>query len=160
MIFGGYAAEIRYAALSLDGRGLKSFGSYAIKLREVTIIERATLLEDNSYQFIWKHNIQPREDIPPGYKATWRERHKLAVAKLAGQISSGTTEQEHSKILLFSEGDRATDEFIEVHIYGRFDNKAIESVKGISTISGKYERASLSIIKDHLKSAGKAWIEE
>lgn len=160
MMYGHRAAGIRYAAMSLDGSGLHSFGPYAIKLREVAIIERATILEGNSYHFISKHNIRPGEDIPPGYKAAWRQRHKLAVAKLAGQISAGTTEQEHSKILLFSEGDRATDEFIEVHIYGGFDNKAIESVKGSSTAGGRYERATLSKIKDYLKRAGKAWVEE
>jgi hypothetical protein len=93
MLFGGNAEDIRYAALSLDGAGLKSFGPYAIKLREVAISDRATLLEDNSYHFILKRNIKPRQDIPSGHIATWRERHKLAVAKLAGQISSSTADQ-------------------------------------------------------------------
>ena len=111
----------------MDGAGLSSFGPCAIRLREVVVDERATLLEGNSYHFISKHNIRPGEDIPPGYSAAWRERHKLAVAKLATQISPGTTEQEHSKILLFSEGRRDTDEFIEVHIYGGFDNKALST---------------------------------
>lgn len=160
MLFGHYAEQIRYAALSLDGAGLTSYGPYAIKLREISIADRATLLEDNSYNFIAKHKLQPGEEIPSGYVATWQERHKLAVAKSSAQISAGTTEPEHSKILLSSKGDRATDECIEVHIYGGFDNKALESVKGRSSARGKYERAAISMVKDYLRTNGKAWIEE
>lgn len=160
MLFGHYAEQIRYAAMSLDGGGLESFGPYAIRLRDVSVADRASLLEDNSYNFIPKHNLHPGEQIPPGYVATWRERHKLAVAKLAERISAGTTEQEHSRILLSSTGDRATDECIEVHIYGGFDNKAIESVRGSSPTRGKYELATISIVKDYLSRSGKAWVEE
>jgi hypothetical protein len=165
-LFGSYAKHIRYAALSLDGAGPKSYGPYAFRLREIAIADRATLLEDNSYIFLSKHKIETRQEIPPGYRATWGERHKLAVAKLSQQVSSGATRPEHSKILLSGSGNRQTDEFIEIHIYGGFDNKAIESVRGSSVIKGsssaqvKYERASISIIKDYLKRAGKAWIEE
>lgn len=161
MLFGHFAKEIRYAALSRDGSGPKSYGGpYAMKLREVTISNRATLLEDNSYVFIAKHNIQPRQNIPLGHTSIWSERHKLAVAKLADSISPNMTEQDHSQILLFSEGDRNTDEFIEVLIFGGFDNKAIESVKGVSSVKGKYERAVISKIKDNLKKARKDWVEE
>lgn len=167
MLYGHKAKEIRYAALSLDGGGLTSYGPYTIRLREIAIMERATLLEDNSYQFISTHDIKPGGDIPPGYTATWKERHKLAVAKLADEIHSGTAEQEHPKILLSSEGNRGTDRFIEVHIYGGFDNNAIESVRGSSSVKAtsdrrkaKFNRAALSIIKDHLKKKGKAWVEE
>lgn len=160
MLFGKYAKEIRYAALSVDGTGLKAYGPYAMKLLEITISNRATLLEDNSYHFIPKHNIQPGDSIPPGCRATWAERHKLAVAKLARQISSSTSEADHSKILLRSKGDKAAEEYIEVHIYGGFNNKAIESVKGKSQAKKKHELAMLSMVKDYLSNAGQAWIEE
>lgn len=159
-MFGGYAEKIRYAALSLDGAGLKSWGPYSIKLREVAVSKRSTVLEDNSYNFIPKHGIQPGEDIPLGYVATWEERHRLAVAKLAEKIRSGATEGEYSKILVSSTGDRAKDDYIEVHIYGGFDNKAVESGRGSSAVKGKYERAALSNVKDYLKNAGKDWVEE
>jgi hypothetical protein len=160
MLFGGYSEQIRYAALSLDEAGLDSYGPYSIKLREVTIEERASLLEDNSYHFIPKHRMAPGDDVPPGYVATWKERHKLAVAKLAKRFSAGTTKAEHSRILLSGKGDRHKDEYIEVHIYGGFDNKAIESVKGSSSVKGKWERATLSIVKDYLRKDGKLWVEE
>jgi hypothetical protein len=160
MLFGGYADQIRYAALSLDAAGLISYGPYAMRLREVSIAERASLLEDNSYDFIPKHKMNPGEDVPLGFVSTWKERHKLAVAKLSRRVSAGTTRAEHSTILLSGKGDRHTDDYIEVHIYGGFDNKAIESVKGSSSVKSKYDRAALSSVKDYLRKDGKVWIEE
>jgi hypothetical protein len=166
MLFGSYANEIRYAALSLDGAGLKSYGAFAIKLRDVAIEDRATLLEDNSYIFISNQDVRPLQGIPPGYRATWGERHKLAVAKLSMRIFAGTTEPEHSRILMSGTGNRQTDEFIEVYIYGPFDSKAIEAVRGSTPAKGgssakvRLERACLSTIKDYLSKAGKTWIEE
>jgi hypothetical protein len=160
MLHGNYAEQIRYAALSLDGSGLASWGQYAMRLREIAIIDRASLLEDNSYNFIPKHNLEPGGEIPAGYVAAWPERHKLAVAKLSEQIAAGTTAGAHSRILLSSTGNRATDECLEVHIYGGFDNKAVESVKGSSSVKGKWEQATISIIKDYLTNAGKSWVEE
>lgn len=117
ILFGGYAEKIRYAVLSLDGAGLQSYGPYTMKLREIAINKRATLLEDNSYHFVRKHNIQWGKMIPAGYMSTWQERHKLAVSKLAGQIFPKTSEEAYAEILLFSEGNRETDNYIEVHIY-------------------------------------------
>ena len=159
MLFGGYAEQVRYAALSLESTGLTSWGPFAIKLREIAIADRATLLEDNSFKFVQKHDIRPGGNIPQGYRSTWKERHKLAVAKLAKRISSSTLEKEHAQILLSSTGDRKTDDFIEVHIYGTFDNKAVESVKGKSSTGNKAERAILAKVKDYLRRAGKSWIE-
>lgn len=159
IFFGGYAQEIRYAALSLDDSGLKSYGPYAMKLREVAISSRATVLEDNSYSFALKHGLKPGNGPPPGYIASWESRHKLAVAKLAERISAATDEADFARLLLFSEGDRATDEFIEVHIYGTFDRKALESVKGNSAGGSEDEQAFLPIVKPHLRKAGIAWVE-
>jgi hypothetical protein len=160
LVFGTYGEQIRYAALSLDGSGVESYGPFAMKLRDVTITKRASLLEDNSYDFISKHAIRTGADAPQGSRATWEDRHKLATSKLASRITPKTAEAEYAKILLFSEGDYETDDFIEVHIYGPFDANAIESVKGRSRTSSKLDRALLATIKEHLLNAGKHWVEE
>jgi len=159
-LFGNYASEMIYAALSLDGRGVKSWGDYSIKLKEITINHRATLLEDNSFHFFKNHNIGFTQSLPLGYRAIWEERHKLAVAKLAKLISDGTSEQEYAKILLYSDGNRETDDFIEVHIFGIFDINAIESVKGRFLARNRDEKVDLEKIKDYLKNAEIGWIEE
>lgn len=52
-LFPGYGKEIRYAALALDGRGLSSYGNgdVVVKLKNDAVAIRASVLEENSYQF-------------------------------------------------------------------------------------------------------------
>jgi hypothetical protein len=159
-LFGSYGEQIRYAALSVDGSGPVSYGAYSMRLRELTIAARASLLEDNSYHFVKKHDIRVLGPVPDGYKAVWEERHKLAICKLADRLSPTTSDSDHAKILLFSEGNYSTDSFIEVHVYGSFDSKAIDSVKGCSATRSKAEKALLSGVKDILNSSGRSWVEE
>ncbi|MDQ1592405.1 MAG: hypothetical protein QOG71_3032 [Pyrinomonadaceae bacterium] len=158
-LFGSYAREISYAALSLDGSGPQSYGSYAMKLRDIAIRNRATVLENNSYDFVQKNDLKPGKNPPLGYVASWDNRHKLAVAKLGEFLTPTTTVDDFPKLLLSSAGSRATDEFIEVLIYGTFDFNAIESVKGSSTIGSRDDRDLLRMVKQHLSRAGKEWIE-
>lgn len=159
ILFGDYADEITYAALSLDGSGPHSYGPYAMKLKDIAVRNRATLLENNSYDFVPKYNLKPGDKPPPGYTASWNNRNKLAVAKLAERITHDTKETEFAQLLLFSEGNRATDEFVEVHIYGTFDPKAVESIKGSSINIPVDEQDILRIFKQHLKHTGIEWIE-
>ena len=160
ILFGDYADEITYAALSLDGSGPHSYGPYAMKLKDIAVTNRATLLENNSYDFVPKHNLKPGNKPPPGYITSWNNRNKLAVAKLAERITPDTKETDFARLLLFSEGNRATDEFVEVHIYGTFDSKAVESIKGSSVNIPEDEQHLLRIFKQHLQRAGIEWIEE
>jgi hypothetical protein len=160
MFFGSYAKEIRYAALSMDGIGLTSYGRYTVILRNVAVEKRATLLEENTYHFANTHNMNPPDSsIPLGYRSVWEDRNELAVAKLACKITEETTTEDHAPLLLFSEGDRGTDEFIEVHLYGAFDVGAVEAVKGSSTAASKRDTAKLNVIKERLDKADKEWIE-
>ena len=125
LLFGSYGKQIRYAALSLDGNGLNSYGECAMEINSEYIQDRSSLLESNSFDFAQKLNLLNRayddnekEKIPFGYVSTWRDKHKLSVAKLGDKINSNTTKTEFAKILLRTTKDRKTDEFIEVHIYG------------------------------------------
>jgi hypothetical protein len=158
-LFGGYSREIRYAALSLDGRGLMSYGPYAMQLRDIALSDRATLLEENSYAFVSKHTVDLRRDLPAGHRAVWSNRHMLAVAKLGDRLTSGVAQRTFPAILLFSDGNRAHDQFIEVHIYGPFDNRAVEAITGSSRVKGRVEQAFVGIIKDILSASGRRWIE-
>jgi hypothetical protein len=160
MLFGAYASDIIYAALSLTGYGPWSYGSYAIKLRDIAICHRATVLESNSFDFVRKKRLTPGKRRPLGYLAPWGSRHKLAVAKLGDHITSQTTDDDFDGLLWSSSGNRATDEFIEVHIYGTFDLRAVESVTGSSMDGSRNDRDLVRMIKQHLKKAGIPWIEK
>jgi hypothetical protein len=159
-LFGGYAGEIIYAALSLDGSGPTSYGPYAIKLRDIAVRNRATVLENNSYDFVKKNNLSPGDPRPRGYLATWANRGKLAVAKLGDYITPLRNVAEFPSVLLTSSGDRSTDEFIEVHVYGTFDLNSVESVKGTSRGLSRDDRDLIRIVKAHLSKAGKPWVEQ
>lgn len=159
MLFGSYGAEIRYAALSLDGRGVVSYGPYAMQLSDVAIAKRATLLEENSFDFVETYAMRPGDVIPPGYRSTWQDRHKLVVAKLSERIKETTSPDAHPSLVLSSEGNYDDDDFIEVHIYGPFNPRAVAAVHGRSSTKNAVEGAKLKTIKDILTRAGKAWIE-
>lgn len=158
-LFGAYASDIIYAALSLSGFGPHSYGPYAMTLHEVAISQRATVLENNSFDFVRKHNLVPGTKRPPAFLAAWVSRHKLAVAKIAPYITPQTRDNDFPQLLLSSSGNRRTDEFIEVQIYGPFDLRAVKSVSGSSKVGSRQDRDLLRIIKQYLKAAGITWIE-
>ena len=160
LIFGSYGERIRYAALSLDGSGLNSYGPYSIKLREVAISSRSSLLEENSYAFVERHNIRPGGPVPEGYTAAWKDRSKLSLAKLGSRIATTTKDSEYASILLCNGATRASDDYIEIHIYGPFDQNSIESVSGSSSTKNASDAALLAAIKERLLLLGKGWIEK
>jgi len=124
-MFGSISRSISYAALALDGNGLSSYGLCSIRISEAVCIAAATLLEENSYSFAVRHaNDLVRGIMPPGYRAKWNDRHKLAVVKLANNISAGTGDNQFPRLLLEDDGDRTRDRFLEVHIYGPLDEQA------------------------------------
>lgn len=118
LLFGAYADKLRNAALSIDGKGLTSYGAYSVVLREVAVAKRASLLEENSYSFVARHNLKPSEPIPIGYRCAWANRHELAIAKLGDIIEASTPPADYPRVLLSDKGKRADDDFIEVYIYG------------------------------------------
>ena len=158
-LFGEYAGEIIYGALSLTGLGPHSYGPCAMTLKEIAISQRTTVLENNSYDFVRKHKLLLGKKRPAGYFATWPNRGKLAVAKLEPYITAQTTDAELHQLLLSTAGNRATDEFLEVHIYGTFDLAAIESVRVNSKAASREDRTHLRMAKAHLKRAGISWID-
>lgn len=163
LLFGGYADQIRFAALSLNGIGLTSYGkeglSYGLVLRDVAIAKRASLLEENEYDFVKRHSLDATSNVPAGYRSSWENRHELAVAKLADLIWPEISPAEFAGILLSSTGDRATDQFVEVHIFGTFNLNAISSVSGTTKVKKRDDRAVAAMVRELLEKQGKTWIE-
>lgn len=161
-LFGSYGRNIRYAALSIDGKGLKSYGDFTIIISDTAIEERATLLEENSYRFIKTHKILAGDiskRMPRGYRAVWNDRSKLTVARLLEKALL-TTVENYAKIVLLSTGNRKTDDFIEVHIYGKLSNTSIQAVRGNSENVREQDKDMIERIKDYLTADSRQWIEE
>lgn len=120
----GYGKNIHFAALSADGAGLPRFGECSLLLRESMIAHRASVFEDNSALVMEKWAYNP----PGGFRAAWKERALLSVAKLAGQLRQESKESEFATLLLQSGAAPEDDRFIEVHIWGPMSGWTLERV--------------------------------
>jgi hypothetical protein len=130
-----------------------------MKLRDVAVAKRASLLEENSYSFVQHHKLSIGIPIPAGYRSTWAERAKLAVAKMADFIEVGMNEVNFQNLLLVDTGNRATDSFIEVHIFGTFDREAIDTVSGPKLQKRSRDTAIWGVVKEKLTALKRSYHE-
>ena len=119
--------DLHFAALSLDGVGADYYGGYHITLEEEAIQHRTSVFEENPILFLERHQVIAGRSPPVGYRAVWQSRDQLAKAKLQSRITSETTPDDFSGILL-SAGATADADFLEVHIYGSLHRDAISKV--------------------------------
>ena len=149
-IFHGYKKEIRFAALTLDARGLHNYGDCYIMLRTEMIAHRASAFEENTVMFMKHHDVRVSEadNLPRGYRSAWDGRGKLCVAKLFGRIDADTTRDEYPKLLLSGGATTADDDFVEVHVWGPMTARTFEQV----TVKARTRRAHKAII-DALKNS-------
>ncbi len=157
ILFGGQKAQIRFAALSLNGKGLSNYGECALVLRDELIAHRASVFQENSSLFMERQQIKisRRPVLPPGYRAAWNERGKLCVAKLAGMITPNTKSRDFSTLVLRSGATPDEDEFIEVHIWGPLTVRAVEHVIVSSRIGeGRSNKALTRTLCDTLERIG------
>ncbi len=126
-LFPKYFGHIVYGALSCDGSGLANYGAIGVSLKDEVAPLRVSLLIENSFHFMKKH-FKYGQPLPPGYRAEWTDRARLAVVKHAPSLSPATPDSDINKLILRAGPDRDEDEFIEVHIYDGFDKRAIERI--------------------------------
>ncbi len=151
VLFPHYKDQIRFAALSLDGAGLSTFGDCSIELREEMIAHRASVFDENSVLFMEHHGIKVsrKPKVPKGFRATWGERDKLCVAKLAPRIDSTTTPNQYSKLLLAQGASPETHEFVEVHIFGPMTVLTMAKVKITRAKAGPRAKSLVFKLKNH-----------
>jgi len=144
---------MRFAALSLNGRGVQKFGALTMVLREHIIKHRATVFEENSVEFCARHKIVVGSPIPPGYRAVWDKRHQLAAAKLHSKITAQTVQEDFIEILLQPSTQTTSADFIEVHIYGPLNKRGIERIVG-KLPTNKADRALVKSWKIKVEGLG------
>ncbi|HSS50342.1 MAG TPA: hypothetical protein VLX28_15500 [Thermoanaerobaculia bacterium] len=113
-LFPGYKEKIRFAALSLDNLGLFNYGDCSLVLTDAMIAHRASVYHENSALFLRRHSFEP----PVGYRAVWRDRARLCIAKLADRLQVFTPARDFAALLLRQGDTSEQDQFIEVHIWG------------------------------------------
>lgn len=117
--------QLHYAALSLDGQSLPTYGECTVWLRNEMIAHRTTVFEGNSALFFHRKVL----DFPHGWRATWAERAKLCVAKLANRVTSSTQSHDFPEILLKPGASGLDDDFIEVHVFGEMTIRTFERIR-------------------------------
>jgi hypothetical protein len=69
-------------------------------------------------------------EAPPGFRALWSDRSRLAMAKLFSKLKSGMVESDFAGVLMEPKGASADCDFIEVHIYGGLHLRLIDRITG------------------------------
>jgi hypothetical protein len=154
-LFPGYKEQIRFAALSLDGIGLSNYGACSIVFRTDMIEHRTSVFEENSTLFMKHHNIEiwNADKLPRGYRATWKDRGKLCIAKLSKKIHAGTQSSDYPKLLLRQGTTPGEDEFVEAHICGPMTARTMQLVT-FSPHRNPPERVIIEALKEMLDKIG------
>jgi hypothetical protein len=158
-LFPNYFKHIRFAALSLDGIGLSSFGSCSITLRDEMIAHRASVFEENSVLFVERHAVAigkravPPGAVPPGYRAVWTDRGRLCSAKLHSGIDAATGPVEYARLLMRQGSGPEDHEFVEAHIFGPMTVRTFEEVS-VSKRRKRADNVSIRRLQEELKRFG------
>ena len=129
MMFPHYHREISFGALSLTGIGHTAYGPYSIVLKEVAIRDRTSVFHEPLFPFFRSRGIVVGDAVPPGFRATWSDRGRLAAAKHGSQLTAHTDPDDFQDLLLSPGGDTEGD-CIEAHVYGPIHRRAIWRVMG------------------------------
>lgn len=125
-----YSEKINYTALSLDGFGVPWWGEYSIVLKEIHIASRTSVFEENPFLFCERYRVIAGRQAPLGFRATWANRHELAMAKLVDKLDAAVRPDRYASILLSQGTSRADADFIECHTFGPLHRSSIERVIG------------------------------
>jgi hypothetical protein len=159
LLFPHYHQNIIFAALTLNNRGVNGYGDFNLILKSLMIELRASVFEMNSFEFVKTRRLAAGSAIPPGFRATWEDRARLAVAKLGKQVTVATSSSGIPKLLIDTTGER-DGSFVEAHVYGAIDARAIERVVAGKRTLKKSERLLVDQFKKRMKNLGVAFEDE
>ncbi len=131
-LFPGYKEHVRFAALTVNDVGVLNYGEWSMLLRTAMIQRRTSTFEENTLVFVRGRRVPIAEadQAVRGFRASWDNRAKLGVAKLAGAITPATTAGDFARILVQQgpPGDTAKDDFVEAHVFGPLTIRTVEKV--------------------------------
>ena len=157
-LFGPVRDQIRFAALSLDGLSLPTYGEVAMELADPMIAHRATVFEENSAVYFEKQRQAGHEPpITASARARWSDRGKLAVAKHGGELTPRSTAADFPRLILRPGKTGADDVFLEVHVYGSITRRSFARMT--IAAKGPSRRGIALALKDALAAVGVA-VEE
>ena len=124
-LFPHYKQMICFAVLSLNELGPPYYGRCSLTFEEALLSHRTSVFEENSVKFLGRHGFR----LPPGYRAPWPARSKLAAAKAAPRITPSASARDFDELLMTQDINAADPDFIEVHIFGAIHHSAIAKIR-------------------------------
>lgn len=143
--------KLHYACLSLDGRGLDSYGNCIVQLAEPMIAHRASCFEGNTAViYAVEHSFDER------LRSDWENRHMICTAVMARQLNCTMQIGDFAGILAAPDPKEQpeNDSFIEVHVFGEMTAHTFESVEFITAKARKGDDVYRSAVEDRLVAAG------
>lgn len=163
-LFPNYHEKIHFGALTLDGRGVRSYGACALVLAERMVAHRATVFDDNSVLWMERQGVRFAEahDLPKGFRASWEARGRLGLAKLAGALDGAAVPESFAGLVLRDGETTRDDAFIEVHVYGPVTIRTAERVRVMADAASltPVERLQVDALREMLPRWGVALEEE
>jgi hypothetical protein len=117
--------DMQFAALSLTGEAIASYGPVRFVCNLDLIAHRASAFHENSCVFAMRDDITAVGEVPWGYRSTWADRGKLSLAKMVEQLTDAADITTFQGLILRAGATPALDEFVEVHIFGKLSVKAL-----------------------------------
>lgn len=143
-MFPYYHEEVRFGALTLDEVGLLHYGDCHMILKTDMIDFRTTVFTENTAKFV----VGNRLVVPAGHRATWAQRGRLAVAKLAAALTTSTGSADLPATLKTNGATPDDDSFVEAHVYGSISMRTVEQV---SILRSARAAVRLGALKEKLK---------
>lgn len=143
--------QIHYACLSLDDKGLDSYGDCIIKLAEPMIAHRTSCFEGNTAViYAVEHDFEQR------LRSGWGNRHIICTAVMANRINSATTRTDFPGILAAPDPNKRAenDVFIEIHVFGDMTAHTFESVDFVTSSLRKGDNVYLAATQQKLELCG------
>lgn len=149
-IMPNYADKILFASLSVAERGLRNYGGADIVLQDFALENRASVFDSNGLDFGRRHRLN--ETVPHGFRAKWRDRAAVVIAKLYGKLSQGIKFHHIDNLLQVDAGPSGDDDFVEVHVFEGVNHDAFEKV--LANPRTQIEKQGWELAMTHAQNAG------
>jgi len=138
--------KLHYAALSLNGVGVDSYGDCTVTLREEMISHRASCFEGNTALI-----YEEKHDFSGSLRTSWAERAKLCAAKIGGKLDDSMSSGDFPGMLLSKGITQDDDEFVEVHIFGTMTAQTFQSVAVDSSKVPQAQKSRMQVLWKAIK---------
>jgi hypothetical protein len=163
LVFGDDGDKLNFGAVNLGGVGAFSYGAACVFLSDEKIRYDVSFLENNSFAYVSQSGSAVKLEVPHGVRALWNRVPILVLVKHFRRLCKATawTGAELARLILFSEGDKKTDNYVEAQIAFPITQRCIKRIvfdpsldrkANLETLAGQAALVSRNALATLLKS--------